>query len=224
MSDSNKWLALRERLKTSYEVNGDWNNAIELFKSRIQNRYFKPIEQIIRGNNLNGEGFAITTVQCALIESFAAFRQGKIYNHKSKKGGPSYEYRDSKQLYIAFLRSVDVFLNNFSTHEEAEDFYKNVRCGLIHEGRVKGKWKIKAFKGVKGEVMRTKKFIDLKEDEKILYRTVLHYRLKRYLDIYCSELMAKNSGKLRRFFARKLDHLFDLKPDKKNYGWWKDGR
>jgi hypothetical protein len=50
---------------------------------------------------------------------------------------------------------------------------------------------------------------------------VLHYRLVEYLKDYLDELRkADNDGKeLRKFFARKLDNLFDFKPDSK-FDWW----
>jgi hypothetical protein len=36
------------------------------------------IEKIIKRGTLQGEGFSIVTIQCALIESLAAFRLGIV--------------------------------------------------------------------------------------------------------------------------------------------------
>lgn len=222
-----RWNNIRDKIKGSYVVDENWRESVGLFKSRIQNKFFDPIEEIIKEKKLKGEGFAIVTVQCALIESLAAFRQGKIFNHEKNKQSPSYEYKGSSELYIDFLNSADIFRDNFFTIDskgkkqigkpfKADDFYKNVRCGLIHEGKTKGNWTINASKK---KVKTEKIFIDIKGDIISLYRTILHYRLKEYLDSYCIELVSDDNQKLRKYFARKLDHLFDIPPDK-GYDWW----
>ncbi len=225
--ESSRWLNIREKIKESYVVDKNWVESVELFKSRMQDKFFDPIEKIIKEKRLKGEGFAIVTVQCALIESLAAFRQGKIFNHEKNEKSLSYEYRNSYKVYVDFLNSVDIFRDNFFTIDskgrkqngkpfEAGDFYKNVRCGLIHEGKTKGNWTIKASKK---KVKAEKIFIDSKGATINLYRTILHYRLKKYLDSYCIELVTNDNQKLRRYFARKLDNLFDIKADKR-YDWW----
>lgn len=223
----NRWLGIREKIKGSYVVDNNWRESIELFKSRILNKFFDPIEEIIKEKKLKGEGFAIVTVQCAIIESLAAFRQGKIFNHKKNEKSPSYEYNKSNELYIRFLNSADIFRDNFYTIDtkgrkqngrpfRAVDFYKNVRCGLIHEGKTLGNWTIKASK----KKIKTEKIFIAHNGETIdLYRTILHYRLKEYLDSYCIELITGENEQLRKYFARKLDHLFDIPADK-GYDWW----
>jgi hypothetical protein len=42
-----------------------------------------------------------------------------------------------------------------------------------------------------------------------------------YLAEYSNELRqdTKDGERLRKYFARKMDHLFDFKTDK-NYDWW----
>ena len=222
-----KWHELREKVKNSYEFDDNWSKSIELFKSRIQNKFMDPIENIIKQRNLKGEGFAIVTVQCSLIESLAAFRVGKIFNFDKQKNGPAYEYRNSCDLYVDFLNSAEIFKDNFFSINKkgikqkdfpfnAKDFYRNVRCGLVHEGKTKGNWAIKASK----EKARTERiFIKSNGGAVNLYRSVLHYRLKDYLDSYGEDLARGENASLRRLFGRKLDNLFEVKRDKK-YDWW----
>jgi hypothetical protein len=209
-----RWLNIREKIKESYVVDKNWKESVDLFKSRIQNKFFDPMEGVIKEKRLKGEGFAIVTVQCALLESLAAFRHGKIFNHEKNEKSPSYEYRRSHELYIDFLNSADIFRDNFYTIDskgkkqngkpfKADDFYKNVRCGLIHEGKTKGNWTIKASKK---KVKTEKLFIESNGQTISLYRTILHYRLKEYLDSYCVELVMNDNQNLRKYFARKLDH------------------
>lgn len=226
-NELSRWLNAREKIKASYDVDDNWRESVRLFKSRVQSKFFDPIEKIIKERKLKGEGFAIVTVQCALIESLAAFRQGKIFNPNRNEKNRAYEYSRSNELYIDFLNSADIFRDNFFTIDikgkkqkgkpfKAEDFYKNVRCGLIHEGKTKENWTIKASKK---KVKKEKIFIDFNRETISLYRTILHYRLKEYLDSYCIELKKDDTQKLRKHFGRKLDHLFDIKPDK-SFDWW----
>ena len=101
----------------------------------------------------------------------------------------------------------------------ADKFYSDVRCGLMHEARTKNEWFINTTK----KSIKTEKIFLEKEGDKVkILRSILHYRLKAAVDSYCSELADNNEDgeKLRRFFGRKLDHLFDIDRDK-NYDWWK---
>lgn len=226
-SELSQWLIIREKLKASYDLDDNWRDSVSLFKSRVLSKFFDPIEVIIKRKKLEGEGFALVTVQCALIESLAAFRQGKVFNHRRNETSPSYEYKNSYKLYVDFLNSASIFRDNFFIIDnmgekqngspfKAEDFYDSVRCGLIHEGKTKANWTIKA---TKKNAKTEKVFIDSSGEKINLYRTILHYRLKEYLDTYCSELLTADNQKLRKFFVRKLDHLFDIKPDN-GFDWW----
>ena len=102
------------------------------------------------------------------------------------------------------------------------EFYDCVRCGLIHEARTKKDWLITAKKQT---ISPNKIFIEINaENNKEIHRTNLHFALKEYFDnTYISELKQKNEEgkKLRRFLARKLDHLHDINRDI-TYDWWKD--
>ena len=97
------WNRLRPKLNNSYEYNDDWKEAIELFKNRLNRKFFKPLKSLIVGGKLEGEGFTIVTVQCALIEALASFRTGQIYTPSIKKTSPKYEYNKSKQMFVDFL-------------------------------------------------------------------------------------------------------------------------
>lgn len=79
------WTRLRPGLNANYDINQDWLEIIELFKTRMYDKYFDPIHALIAPNHQKGEGFSIVTLQCSLIESFASLKTGQIYNHKREK-------------------------------------------------------------------------------------------------------------------------------------------
>lgn len=225
--DKRKWLKKRETLKNSYEINKTWNQVIDLFNNRITDFYFNPIEDIIKTKKLKGEGFTILTIQCALIEMFASFKSGKIHNYRKNPKGPKYEYKKSDECFISFLQSEEMFKDHFFQEDgtkdvpfKASDFYDKVRCGLMHEARTKGEWVVNSKREYLGN---EKIFITKKGSSEIrIDRTILNYQLKKYFEGYLDSLRQNSDAgnQLRRLFARKLDHMHDIKPD--NYDWWKD--
>jgi hypothetical protein len=227
------WTEIRSNLDQNFKFNETWEQAIQLFEKRLKWKYFDPHQKIIDKNILKGEGFTIVTVQCALIEMFAAFRNGKIFNHNKQAGSPKYEYKESQKMFISILRSSSVFEDNFWQYNSKRkpvidrpfstvDFYKFVRCGLIDEARTKENWIISATPRTM-YVQTEKKFL-VQENGKIkIYRTILHYKLLIYLKEYLNELHYNNAeGELlRKNFARKMDHLYDFVTDIE-YSWWKE--
>src|ERR1700679_421623 len=112
--DKKTWLKLRTTLCNSYTLpNTNWATAIDLFKNRIEDFYFNPIKQILKLNELKGEGFSILTLQCAIIEMFAAFRYGKIYQYGRKENDPGYIYYSASKYFIHFLETESIFENYF---------------------------------------------------------------------------------------------------------------
>ncbi len=158
MSERDVWVDLRVKIKNSYEFSDDWNTAINLFSNRLDVKFFNPVEIIIRQKNPKGQGFSAVVVLCSLIEMFAAFRVGKIFNFKWNKRSPKYEYGGSRELFVKFLCQDKIFENIFWYQDKStppfsgEDFYSDVRCGLMHEARSKNNWHIStARKKVKTE-------------------------------------------------------------------------
>lgn len=226
--EGEKWLKTRTKLRTSYEVNPSWVEAIDLYQNRIQSKFMSPIRYLIELNHSAGEGFTILSTQCLLIESFAAFREGKIYVPPGRKvENPAKEYNRSGELFVKFLQSASIFEGTFFKLDakgnpttdapfSAANFYSQVRCGLLHEAKTKGNWKINTKKNSKPN----DPFIENKNGSLIIYRTILQNRLETYLDNYANELRSEENGELRKCFARKLDDLFDV-PIDKDYDWWK---
>lgn len=234
LKEIKKWHKLRTSLSQDYTYNNDWETAIELFDKRLKRKFFNPVQLIINEQKLEGEGFTILTVQCSLIEMLSSFRKGEIFNHKKKATSPAYEYSESRKMFVDFLKSASIFKDIFwesaddkdenltTALFDPEDFYSSVRCGLMHEARTKNNWFINAAPRTL-KVKTEKNFLQHKGDKKIIYRTILHHRLLTYLSDYNNELRQENKDgkKLRKFFARKLDHLFEIAQDKK-FDWWNE--
>ncbi len=223
-----RWARVRTQLDQTYTYNHHWDEAIDILDSRLKNKFFAPVEFMLAKKAHKGEGFAILTVQCTLIEMFAAFRVGKIYNYN--KTAP-YEYNQSKKMFISLLHTAPIFQDHFytlnlkgnpitNTPYNAEGFYSEVRCGLMHEARTKGNWRINTAPKIT-DVKNERHFIRATNGNLHIYRTVLHYRLLAYLDSYKAELrqVSPNGIDLRKKFARKMDNLFDFQHDTA-FDWW----
>ena len=159
--------------------------------ARLQSRYLKPISNVQDKGSWEGEGFAIVSIQCALIEFLAAIRLGKKYRHNNPQ--PPHEYKNSRKLFVDFLFQTPPFDKLFS-EADAGDFYSNVRCALLHEARTKDGWII----WVTGAV-------PVNCRKRVVYRDSFQALIEGYIDDYGMALTA--DVPLQEAFLRKFNDL-----------------
>ena len=163
----------------------------EFFYQRLSLRYLKPIHTLQNEGTCLGEGFSIVTIQCALIEFLAATKEGKNYRFKNPG---EHEYRESGKLFTKFLLTESPFNGWFVKLEQAEEFYANVRCALLHEARTKGGWRIWAS----GEIA-------VDPGNRLVRRDALQKGIDKYIEGY-GRILSVDLG-LQRAFIRKFDNL-----------------
>ena len=174
---------------------GPWEEAFAFLERRLKTRYLEPIRVMQTKLQRQGEGFAIVSLHCALIEFLAAFLGGRHYvPGRTDPAWNDYAYKDSSGLFVRFLREQQPFAGWFGTKAEGEDFYFNVRCGLLHEAMTKGQWRIN-ISGPRG--------IDVAR--RVVYRDTLQQAIEDWLAAYEGRLM--NEPALREAFIRKLNHV-----------------
>tara|TARA_R110000803_G_scaffold96237_7_gene164357 strand:- start:2378 stop:3019 length:642 start_codon:yes stop_codon:yes gene_type:complete len=169
---------------------------------RLESRYFEPIRKLNELCYDDGEGFAIVTLYCSIIEFLASIRTGQNYQYLDRKSSRKVrpdEYCDSKRMFVDFLRKQAPFKEVFQTKRDAKDFYKNVRCGLVHEARIKGNWRIRS----KGN---SKVAIDVAK--KKIYRRLLPDLFSDYIASYKDQFLLSKA--LQESFLRKFDYLCEL--------------
>jgi hypothetical protein len=173
-----------------------WQRAHDnFFMKRLTTRYFAPIKALQERGPSEGEGFAIVALQCSLIEFLGATIEGKIYRFEKKVELGEFEYRDSKDMFVRFLKTYEPF-NTVFDDALARDFYEGVRCGLLHEARTKKGWRIKTREG-------TGPFLDAKA--RIVYRDDLQRALETFAAWYRTALPREKM--LQQAFLRKFDDL-----------------
>ena len=188
------WLKLRDRIVSSPNQKL-WLEAYDEFlMSRLTTRYIYPIQILMKHGEQKGEGYSIVSIQCALIEFLAAFRDGLSYRF-TPRGQPSghFEYSGSKKLYINFLITAPLFSDLFN-EQLATDFYENIRCPLLHEARTKNGWRIRAS----GNTAVCK-------HRRMVFRDTLQRLIESYLIRYKDELL--DSEKIQQAFIRKFNSL-----------------
>jgi hypothetical protein len=174
-----------------------WQKAFqEFFRTRLELRYLTPIKILQSHGTFQGEGFSIAAIQCSLIEFLESTVQGLKYRYERDpaKLGP-HEYSSSSKIFAGFLTTRKPFAAEF-THQLAEDFYSCVRCGLLHEARTKGGWRIHA-KHPSGQIVDA--------GRKLLYRDGFQNALLQFVEEFGADL--ESNTDFQRAFVRKFDDL-----------------
>lgn len=220
---------IRKTLQDKAIPTQEWEKAIHLLSERITERYFEPLHILISNGTNKGEGFTIVTIECALIEFLATLVDGKLFKKDKSNNDSHWYYSKSARIYQQFLKKGNIFDGYFFSSNgnpvifSAYDFYRNVRCALIHEAQTRENWEIKIFgKSVTKDIVNNIIFEITPENKKIIYRTALCKALENYFNTFIDiELTQRNNrGKtLRKHLARKIDYIAEVSPD--NSFWWK---
>ena len=178
------WINLRVVLCKS-PSDSDWEQAIKIFSDRIDERFMNPISTLL--GDKTGAGFTVMAIICLLIEHLQAFYVGYAGTNSSE------------HLIKSFLSEQPVFKDSFN-QILAKDFYKNVRCALLHDASTKKGWMIQARK--------SRVLFEQRKEKYIINRDAFYYQLKNWLGNYKSEL--KKDKTLQRCFIKKMDNICEV--------------
>jgi hypothetical protein len=148
-----------------------WRDAGELGKAqlarfineRLSERYLEPINAL---SPVKRNSFAIMAISCLLIETLESIYQGW-------ETSPT-----SSQAFRDFFDRQDEF-QAFRPH--AVEFYKRVRCGILHQGETTKGWSLSRAKGAPL----------LDEQSLTVNATAFHRRMARAVDRYSAKLLGK---------------------------------
>lgn len=198
-----EWKEKRGRL-ISYDCSKpEWEEAFQLLHVRIKTRFLNPIDWILEKRQDEGEGFSVVALQCILIEFLEAFYQGKIY---STSGSPrKFEYNSSKQLFCDFLTKHKPFSDYFISKDNANGFFDNIRCGLLHEAATKKTSRI-------NNAPAHNKLVSFEPNDQSnmrLYRENFYQAILKFIETYKSELLSCRTLQIN--FVRKMDDICGIK-------------
>ena len=172
----------------------DWLIAIGYLERRLNERYIEPVEILIdseKGKTAIDKkfGFTILAIDCLLAEAIQSFYDG-ITESKGK----------SRVLFVKFLREMSGFRNHFLTNSDAQEFYDNFRCGILHQGQTFGDTKVWAV----GQL------IEKRGKCMIVNREEFHNRINEEFKIYIAELRKRQDYILLNNFKQKMDFICGL--------------
>ena len=183
--DAAEWQAL----KLDDPHSPDWDRAIVIFEARIQGRFVDPVDLLISSEDSKVAsekrfGFAILAIDCLLVETLDAFREGL----KDTRG-------KSETAFCRFLTYRPTFANHFDK-KRANRFYEDVRCTILHQAEI-----------TEGRVWSVGPLVQEKDGEIIVNRTEFHRALKAEFENYLAELRSPKEAKLRGNFRKKMNYI-----------------
>lgn len=134
----------------------------DAIKRRLIQRYINPGETIENKN-----GFNIMANCCLLIETYESFYRGWS---KTPNGSDA---------FCKFFNHSS-FFKEFTGNDTPSQFYKHIRCGILHQGETSGGWRIRRDK---------KKKLDL--PNKIIDANHFRDDLKKEVEMYFNSLKTK---------------------------------
>lgn len=150
---------------------------------RFYRRYIMPFEQVRREYN---SGFAQMATCCLMIEAMESFRHGwnDTMKDANKSGG---------EIFEDFFGRYDEFKEFRGLGKE---FYKSIRCGILHQAEVQNGWIVMREGGLLDEPSRT------------INSTIFRRRMKKCLKQYCDELeVADNDSDIWLGFKDKMAYV-----------------
>ena len=156
------------------EKNKDFEKIVKFIKERIEERYIRPFE-----NNYNKNGFIMMASACLLIETLESFWQA---------------WKKSPNSALAFCQFFERNHRFDAIRGLSQEFYKNVRCGIMHQGETTGGWHIR--RDLKTLFEKRSKTIDA---------TMFMAEMKNALNDYCNILKKESwDSKVWKNFRKKM--------------------
>ena len=168
------------------DIGENWSLAVNMFKDRLESRYLEHIRQLLP---MKTSGFAVLALDCALIETMENFKRGTRTTPSGK----------GKEYFVSFLTSSG-FAKHFSA-KRAEIFYKQIRCGLLHQSEAGENSRIKRGFGLP--------LVSDTPDGKslILNKVLFHELLEQEINLYYQQIRTDATPDLRAHFKKKMDGI-----------------
>lgn len=164
----------------------DWDFGVRIFEDRIETRYLEHIRVLLERKT---SGFAVLSLDSALIETFEQFRRGTAKTPNRMVG----------DYFEAFLTQTR-FKDHFDP-VRARLFYTTIRCGLLHQAEADGGSRIKRGKRLP--------LVSLSADASgiVINVQAFHSELEGYFRDFAAILRSPGSIDEREKFRRKMNYI-----------------
>ncbi|WP_196894045.1 hypothetical protein [Aureivirga marina] len=195
----------------------EWLNDKESYKEKLANfiydrlygRYLKPFDY----NNKNYKsdyknGFSIMANCCLLIETFISFTEEDFKNTHGMSER-SFGVFFNKSINFSEFSKEGLTIDKYRDIEYSvrrnnsgipQDFYENIRCGILHSGEIKNGWRIS----------RTGKLFE--EESKRINATLFLEKLENEISSFRDSLLEETdieNSTIWEIYTDKLEDIMD---------------
>jgi hypothetical protein len=164
----------------------DKKQLAQFIYDRLYGRYLKSFDYPAENYHTEYKsGFLLMASCCLLIETYISFTVAKYRSTRDKSGPCFGEFFTTEDRFIEFSdggRQADGKLSTSKQGGIPNDFYSNVRCGILHSAETKNGWRI----------TRTKARPLFDKQTKQINATKFANRLKTVLSHYKTKLIASD--------------------------------
>jgi len=191
-------------------VDKSYNELVEIFHSRINNRYIEAAEFIDRNGDYN---FVVTILCCVILDLLSQYVYGtessskKVFVDFFRKYFKEHNYLIKPPITSCYYSSKKKKWFSEQIHDVAEGFYHCFRCGVVHSGMILEYGRIN--KRYPEELI---KIIEWKTDKREINvnPSKLLQTIKEKFNDYIMELR-NNNQKLKKNFIKRLKFDYGLK-------------
>lgn len=137
-------VSVKQLLEWLNEASKHKEDIADFVYNRLYERYIEPFKNYKSTPNEPKMGFIIMASMSLLIETIQSFKQGYVETSEISKEVFNSFWDDGK-VKTAFN------IDNTQKHEfiisKKTGFYKNIRCGILHQGETTGGWIINTNNG-----------------------------------------------------------------------------
>jgi hypothetical protein len=179
---SDHWQALDQ------QRSADWPTAVDIVRDRIEGRFLRFANDWLKDEY---SGFVVLAIDCLLVETVQQFIDGLPDGNEQ-----------SGRLFKKFLEGPR-FQPAFNTKKARQDFYKDIRCGLLHQAEAKNQWLIRRQQatllqkvGLGGYILDVKLF---------------HKAIQDSLEDYFADIRKAERADLRANLWTKMNHICNVR-------------
>jgi len=163
-----------------------WREAEAIVRDRLEGRFLNFADMCL---DKPYSGFVVLSIDCLLAETIQQFIEGRKHSNDI-----------SSQVFRRFLERSE-FQPAF-TEDAREDFYNDIRCGLLHQAEAKNKWLIRRKQTALLKTVGGGYIIDVER---------FHGALKASLERYFADLRKRPSTDLRGKLWQKMGFICDAR-------------
>lgn len=161
----------------SFKDKKDTSRIADLVLERFKERYVDPFV-----NNNSKHGFSMMAISCLMVEALHSFKKG--WKRTDGNGGKAFEEFFSSSNHLKMFIGI------------GEEFYSNVRNGLLHQAETYGGWKI------------TRRGVLLDKNNKTVNATKFLKAIDLELQKYTNDLRSEPyESDIWKKAIKKIDHI-----------------